>query len=91
MIVFRCFLSGEQRCAAGLRWLGLLLPRARGEARQVENGTDRPAQLFRRIPDIQRPFLVAPCHDSIWSDQQRAGFLDLAHALPLAVEVLRYD
>ena len=50
-----------------------------------------PAQLFRRIPDIQRPFLVAPCHDSIWSDQQRAGFLDLAHALPLAVEVLRYD
>jgi hypothetical protein len=36
------------------------------------------------------PVLAAPSHDSIWSDQKRSRFLDLANALPLAVQVLLF-
>ena len=56
------------------------------------SSTVRIAALSRSLasPGSGVPFLVAPGHHAVRTHKQRSGFLDLADALPFAVQVLRF-
>ena len=81
-------MSGEKRRSACFKDAGGLA-RDRRKVRDVEDRLDRRAQPVEGLAGVGCPDLVPPGHHTIRSDKERSGLLDLANALPLAVEILR--